>query len=387
MAKITTSLYGELTLLPYFPMVPAIETIEFLTEIQESENGTEYRQQLRTLPRQSFGFVFSLPKKRMASAFNTEYGAIRKRWAIPLWTEFQNVGEVLAHSANIDCDTTQFDIRPDSLALLFNNEDDWQIAEISTITDTSVNITNDLHYQKSARLIPIRVGWVTDPISKDLNAIYARSSMKFFIDDLRDLTTSATPQQYFGNDIYYTCPLLGGEFLNREISQKEDTADESLGVVTRSTPWSNARYGTIQKSLLKNAAEIFEHRQFIYRRAGRYRPFWMPSFESSLRVINTGTITTTLLIEPDSFADYVPRIHIAIKTTDGQWHPLVAVNPTVVTGGKIELTLSASLDIDASEIVRVSYLGLYRLNTDSIDYNWIGGGKVQTQCAVLEITP
>ena len=49
------------------------------------------------------------------------------------------------------------------------------------------------------------------------------------------------------------------------------------------------------------------------------------------------------------------------------------------------MTLSSSLGFNASEIQYVSYLGLVRLATDSIDLNWLGNGVVQVSFDELEI--
>jgi hypothetical protein len=386
MPKITTTLYGDLALLPFPAMVGATENIEFKTEIQQAIDSTEERQQLRVLPRQTLNYQFPITKDRMASAFNTEYDAVTENWAVPLWAEGQSVGNVLANATSIACDTTIHDLRENSLALLRTTDNLWQIVEIGSITRSSVNVTNALIYQANARIYPVRIGWISDPITRDVSGIFQLSSIKFNIDDIRDVP-EIVPDQFLDNDIYFTCPLLGGESLSRSIQSRLDIVDQDLGVIARRTLWSNARYSTPLYQLLKNKQEVFDYRGFLSRAQGKFRSFWLPSFEANMRVVSTGTITTTLLIKPDCYLDYAPRIHIAIKTTDGTWHPFITSNPTIVAGGNIQLTLDHALNLDASAIKKISYLGLYRLDTDSIDLTFIGKNRARTQVNIIELTP
>jgi hypothetical protein len=384
MPKITMSLFGELALLPYPAMIGASESIEYLTEIIESHDGTEQRQQLRSLPRQTLSYSYPITKDRMAAAFNMQYGAIAKNWAVPLWAEGQDIAQVLAHETSIACDTTIHDLRPNSLALLRSNDTVWQIIEISTITATSISVSNDLKYQQNARLYPVRIGWTNDPIERKVNGVFVNSSMKFKIDDLREVA-EIVPGQYLGDDIYFACPLLGGDSLGRSLQQRIDILDQSLGVIARRTPWSNARYSTPLYSLLKSKQEIYEYRTFLSRCQGKFRAFWMPSFEFNMSVMSVGTVSNTVLIKPDSYLDYAPRTHIAIKTNDGTYHTNTITASSVVAGGLIQLTLTTALNIDASTIQKISYLGLYRLDTDSIDLIFIGKNMAQTQVNIIEL--
>lgn len=50
-------------------------------------------------------------------------------------------------------------------------------------------------------------------------------------------------------------------------------------------------------------------------------------------------------------------------------------------------TLATSLGYDASLIRNICYLGLYRLDNDNIDLNWIGKFIVQSTVNILELTP
>lgn len=386
MAKITTTLFGELAILPFQAEAPVVETLEFLTDVLTSFNGNEQRLQMRTMPRQSFEYTVPLQIWQAAKAFNTEYRAIRKRWAVPVWTQAQYVGEVTAHAATIACNTSLYDLRASSLAFLYAGPDNWQIVEISTKTGSLINVSNNLAYMNGAWLMPARLGWVADKIDKPTSGHAGKSSIKFEIDDNLEITPAA-PAQYSGNDIYYDASLLSGDNLARALQSRVDIVDYELGKVVRRSPWTNARYGSPFRSILNGPAEIKTYRDFLYRRAGKFRAFWFPTFESNLRVVDTGSITNFLTIENDNFLDYDIRTNIAIQSTAGVWYPRVISSPVQIAGNRIQLTLSSPLNINAANIARVSYLGLNRFDTDRIELRYIGNGIVESEVTVLEITP
>lgn len=387
MAKITTALFGELAILPYPAEAPIKETLEFATDVMEAYSGDEERQQLRSKPRQTFAYTVPVQAWNMAAALNTEAGAIRKRWAVPIWTEGQYVGTVAAAAASINCNTSIYDLRANSLALLFASCGQWQIVEIGTITGTSVSVTNVLTAMKGCWLLPVRLGWIGGNIDKPTNGHNAKSTLTFEIEDNMPLTPAA-PAQYLSNDVYYEPGLLSGDSVSRSIEQRLDESDFVLGPVARRSPWAFSQFGTPYRSVIEGAAAMREYKKFLYRRAGKYRAFYMPTFENNLRVVNSGTIVSTLVVKSDSFIDYASlRSNIAVQTLAGAWLPRGISNPVQIDPERIQLTLSSPLNIAAGTIARVSYMGLSRLDTDRIEITWQGGNVAEAQVRVLELKP
>ena len=51
----------------------------------------------------------------------------------------------------------------------------------------------------------------------------------------------------------------------------------------------------------------------------------------------------------------------------------------------MQVTISPALNKNASSIERISYLGLHRLDADSIDLHYQGAGNVEVTVPILEI--
>ncbi len=386
MAKITTSLYGELAILPHPAEAPIKETLEFLTDVMQAYNGTEQRLPLRTKARQTFSYKIPLQAWHLASSFNTTYAAIRDRWAVPIWSEGQFIGNIASGAISIVCNTTFYDIRANSLAMIYGGYDNWQIVQIGTVGPSVANLASGVSEVDSAWLIPIRLGRIPGDIRKPTNGSVGSVEVDFEIEDALTFTPEA-PSQYLSKDIYYDVPLLSDSMADNSVSKRLDLVDYSLGPKAYRSPWLNSQYGRPYFVSLEERSDIYEFKKFVYRRAGKFREFYMPSHEVNLRIRNESTITNTLLVDSDSFLDYASsRTKIAVQKIDGSWLLRTISNPVQIIGNRLQFTLSSSLNLNPSEIVRVSYLGEYRMEADRIEFSWETGGRLECDFRILELS-
>jgi phage baseplate assembly protein gpV len=130
-----------------------------------------------------------------------------------------------------------------------------------------------------------------------------------------------------------------------------------------------------------------QFREWLHRRAGRYRAFWQPTFESDFRVRSMGTVTTSLIVASD---DYLPhsaqRPHLAVEAA-GVWYARTITDAVQLDADRVQLVLNSALNVAAERIARVSYLGLKRLDTDRVEMNWVGGGVCTVEMRLLELAP
>ena len=385
MAKITTSLFGELAILPHPAEVPVKETLEFLTDVLQSYKGKEQRLQLRSKPRHYYEYKIPVQVWNSAAAFNTEAGAIRKRWAVPVWTEAQFIGDIAEAAVSVSCNTSLYDLRANSLALLFVNYESWQIVEIVSKTSNSITPLNSLSAMNGAWLIPIRLGWIAGNIDKPTNGHNGKTSVMFEIEDSLSLVPPA-PAQYLSKDIYYDAGLLSGDSVSRSIQQRADVVDYSLGPTARRSPWDFSRYGSPHRSIIEGASKMRDYKNFLFRRAGKFREFFIPTFENNLSCLNVGTVDSTLVVKSDSFIDYANfRTSIAVQRMNGTWLARGISNPVQIDLERIQLTLSSALNIQASDIARISFLNLHRFDADLIEITWIGNNVAESEVQILEI--
>ena len=388
--RIVTTLFGVLAILPFEAIVPCNETLQWLTDVQISHNGTEHRERVRAEPRTSFRFMYSEGINRLAEATLNQYAAMNLDWIVPLWTECQFIGAIASASGVITIDTTDLDYRDNSLALIYESPLLWEVVEISTVAAGSLTLLavteNDY---VNAKVLPARLGLIAGAINKVGTGYSAITTINYDVTDNLALTPADTPEQFLGSDIYFDEPLKGAnDTYKKTITTDLNRIDFELGLFDKLTPWLYNRVDIVTSHILQDKQEIRAFKRLLERRAGRQTSFWEPTFEADLVVTSVGTIVSNMNVDIIGQTDWpMIRTHIAILDKDGTWYPRTILSFIQITTVTFELVLDVPLNIDAATIECVSYLGLKRFNTDRVELKWIGNNTIQAAINTIEITP
>lgn len=375
-------------LFPLWPRPGARETLEWLTTVMISEDGTEERIEKRTAPRQAFTYSYFVPYAYQARIKNIVYGGRKLEWYVPVWSQVQHVGVVADLATAIACETRYSEFRAGGYALLWESPDKCQVVQVASIPGAAtLNLTDPAMAFDDAWLAPVRLGRLASDPNRTFNGKTSELEMGFDISDLAELTVP-DPTQYLAADAYFDPGLLDGGSQAERLMARVDVFDEGLGPLSYLTPWDFNRPQRVHRMMAEDAAEAWAIRQFLHRRRGRSVAFWQPSFEVDLRVASTGNVTTNLIVTRDDFDLLAPeRTHIAIETPTG-WLPRAITGTIDLGDGRLQLALDSTLGgIAASTIQRVSFMGLRRLDTDRVEIGHIGG--TVSACAVntVEIAP
>lgn len=388
MAKVTTALFGDIAVLPVEAERPIREVLEWLTDLQISHNGTESGLSVRRNPRQRF--TLSVPEQAWVktAGLNVEYGALRELWGVPLWTEPQYLGAVTVSTSALACVTDNYDFRDASLAFLYESPTSWQVVEIATVGSGVLNLSTPTNAFTRAWLMPMRLGYVVNNITRKSNGHNVVTDITFDIEDNLQLDEGDAPTQFLSQDIYLDEILGDSDRTPSVIDSRVDVVDYELGAVARRAPWLYNRVNRTHQVICETPAEVREFRQWLMRRSGRLNKFWQPTFESDLRKVSTGTINSAIIVSSDGYLDWTPtRNHVAFELDDGSWQTRTITSASQINPNEVQLNWTGALSVNASRIRRISYLGLKRLNADRIELNWIGGGVLTAAVSVVEVQP
>ncbi|MHA3061176.1 hypothetical protein ACX1NY_11205 [Acinetobacter sp. ANC 4631] len=378
--KVTTNLYGDVSLLTAFARAGLIETLSFKTDIFEAQNGTEKRIPLRDKCRVSYQYTVKKFGADIPQFFNMQDGAIRKTWAVPIGHESQFVGNVT--SDFIECNTSIYDFRENSLALL-NNGSEFILIEIISIESNGLKISEVVSIN-NAELCPIRICYITDDINSRVSFYKRETAFNFSVIDEPEIDPTI-PDQFLDDDIYFWPLLMSNGSLDTSIQQQQNIFDNELGLVSQDSDWLRSRYRKTLRKRIENQQQLYEFKDFLFRRQGRYRPFWLPSFERNLRLKMTGSVSNSLLVYQDDYIFYTSdRKHIAIEA-DNEWTAHTITASTLVNSTTVMLTISPSLNKPTASISIISYLTLHRLDADNIDITYRGAGFAESVISILEV--
>jgi hypothetical protein len=313
-----------------------------------------------------------IPEDRIADTYINIYKGVALKWAIPYWPEREKIS-ISAGATTVD---SEYQLEPTSLAILWQSSSRWEVIEVDS--DYGISTVQENYY--GAWIIPLRVGKIVPSPRFSQDTTRGLFSFFFRSDDNYDRDTVELTQ-YQGYDFYDDdCLLMGQDGLSDTIVKRVDTMDNVTGIVSTYSPWDCTRRERQYRILNTSREGYNDFRNFIYRRAGRYRPFWMPTGYTDLELVSTGVLGSTVsvkLIETDSC-----RSHIAFKAND-QWYPFEI--ESVVDGTNTNLFLTESVGIDAADVQKISYLGLHRLSVDRIEIEHLAGDQTQSSFPILEM--
>lgn len=378
-----TQLNGNLALFPFQPQAPCSEYLAWKTDLFTAHNGKEKRILVRSVPRQGFNYSFPLQYGEAAKSLNFIKEAIREIQAIPIWTELQYIGNVSAGQTSLNAIVDLYDFRDSSLALLWQNSDYWQVVEINSVGSGVLNLdTNTLAFT-SAYLMPLRIGRITEDGLRKFQGFNSSFSINYDIDD--NITLSASiPDQYQGEDIYTDEILFDNGEIEDRIESRYDISDFQLGLVASKTHWVNSKIARPHMRILEGPTEIRDYKMWLHRRAGRYRPFWQPTFENDFQLISIG-LTPIIRVYRNDYALWnANRKNIAIKS-NGDWLYREIIGITEIDGNTLELTLDSLLTISKESVSSISYLDLKRLNSDKVELIWMGANICKASIDTSEV--
>lgn len=378
--KLRTELFGDVVLLTSPALIGATESIGFKTDVFQSKNGSEFRTPLKDKARQSLSFSSVALRDEIAKHFNVQWGGIRQNWAVPLFQESQYISAV--SGSFIPCRTDIYSFYDGSLALL-KNDHEQILVEVLTVDGAGLHLSGPVTIA-DAKLYPVRVCFVSGDISRNISGVFAQASINFVVIDEPEVVESL-PAQFLSNDVYWFCLTYTGDSMEATISQQQNVIDNEVGVIYQNSDWNFARYGKQYRAVIKGHPDLYTYRQFLFRRKGKFRPFWLPTYESNLRNKSTGFVSSVLIVESDQIKQLADlRKHIAIKS-NGIWTAHTITASSLISASSVQITVSPALNKNANTIRLISWLGLHRLDADSVDLNYQGANNVEASVSILEI--
>lgn len=375
------------TLIPYLFQPGLRESLSWSTRVRVSNNGYEQKQRLRNAPRQSFAFTIVVPRGEEAKLDTLLFGNRGQEFYLPISSEGRQLDVATsASSPNIDASSEFGDFRIGSQALIWNSPRDFEIVTILSMTANQ--IVADANISKihpvTAFVMPLRIGWLTKDPTRKFDGSQQVLSGKFLIKENIKLATIASAVQYKNFDVYLDQPLTDGEFALDTYQTRVDVVDFGTGVRSQFTPHLKTK---IKRSIgiqLDSQEEVWDFRLWLHRRAGKYLPFWMPTWENNFKLLSTGALTTQLTVQNDGQDTLSSGRNDIGVYTDAGWllREIIGIVPS---GNDLLVTLDSSIAIDASDVKLLSFLGRKRLTSDNLTIRWDGNNTAHATVGITEI--
>jgi len=372
--------------LPYQFQTPMSETIEYKTNhLQSLDASTEDSIKLRQNPRHVYDVTIPLNQGSLNKVKHAIYGWRQRKWALPLWQEVYFQGAIGASDTEIVFNTANYDYRNDSLLMIYEGSNSL-IVGIQTVQSDRLVLEREVGQSfTNAYIMPARISTLKVEPNLSENGVSGQLEAKFeTINGYADEETNFT--QYNGYDVCLKEAFKTGSFNNSSIVNNIEVIDYQVGKNNYETDWQYNKDLSEITFYATGLEEIYEYKKWFNRRAGAYRPFYIPSFNNDLNIISTDNITNSFDIKNEGYSQFsANRNHIAVRTTTGQWLLREVLSVTLDASQVFDtVVIDENLDVDATEIQYISFLNLKRIQNDSVTYQWKSGLNVSFTLKLID---
>lgn len=369
---------------PYPPSwdTPLTETLQWLTNILRSYDGSEQRRALRTKPRRSFSYAFKTAREESSRLENLLWGWQNRLYAFPVWTDRPHLN-VAAKRGDLalTMPTATYSFTPGALAVLFSDVRNMEVVEVDGVQNGTLSLKRPLEadWPLGTSVYPVLLGHMPTSVPMTRLTSQALTGTVTFATDpaVTDsfIPVAAADTTYNGLEVLLRQPNWQGG-LSNEMQYAFETLDKQTGAINWQTTEDTPRIQRAYSWLLSNRQKIYDFRAMLGRRNGQQKTMYVPSWHDDFKVSKgIGAAETGLYVKDNEFRLMVgtdpAREAVMIRLRDGTtfFRKIVGVSTDDVS---TILTLDSALgrEVSLEQFKTVHMLMRTRLATDDVNIVW-----------------
>lgn len=375
----------RVTLFPFKPNWSSAvqETLQWSSTVYQTYSGREQRMASRNQPRRIYQYNIRLHKNDSALFDVLTFGWQGRMYSQPIWNEGEHLtANVTVGALYLPFNTAHFSIQVGSSVALFRSGEDYEILQVAAIAPDGIELAGETMsaWPKGSKVFPLMTSIMGESLNTARQASnHTDAAMRFTgspLDTLPRIPDIAPDALYLGEELYLR-ETNWRNGINIQIDSRDSRTDNGRGPIriqpTATFPLVARRF----QWLVKTKADATLLRGFFGRRKGRVRPVWMPSGADDFLVagsVNIGEVSIPVQVSDyqSLIANHPARTHVLVIMRDGSKYARQIQSVTSAPDGGSLLTLNESLNIafGPEDVKRISYLGLYRLGSDDVTFNW-----------------
>lgn len=406
MKKFTSKYFHELLVFTKQPTAEMTETYEHKTDIVLATDGTESRTALRSKPRATYDFKFSEDSNEAQGLYNVFHDKLRDKYAVPVWTQSLKLKENTPEDSTelifdgkdalyVDWALIDLDVMIYGMAILYESEDNFEVVEVGfrpewddwneyTVVALDIGTKTKKSWPSGTVVMPLRPCYISDKVMQSRSGLTNAYTLTFQVLNNAVLDED-TPETVEGTDVYLT-QYLSSENAVRAIDfdSEIDSFDPLLGRFYKRTTWLNNRVGSSMRVVTTDLKEYYDARKRFQRHRGKFRPFWYPSFEDNLKIIEVNNDKIEAI--DDGMSDKYKYLYV-MRVSTGEPSSFAIISVVRKPDGTMTITLDRTVDIDVNDIQYVSYITYCRMDTDNLSLSWVGNGVSVSNWRIVELAP
>lgn len=357
------------------------EILQFKTDVMTAWSGAEMRRALRIAPRRLFDFQSPMQQqeRRIIEAQLFAWSAMV--WALPIFVDGQRLTAALGSGATtIPADTVNRDFVTGGVAILIGDASNYEVVQINSFTSTALALAHPVvgNWPVGSRLYPARTARLAayPKITRD-NGEFASISVSFMTVEPCDWPAATGLPQYRGYPVLEDSPDTSGNDTGG-YERQAVTIDNDTGVLevddTAQIGFPSGTHAWFMKGRTPRAF----FRSLMYLLKGRQGEIWVPTYQSDLKLVATiGSSDVAISVEMTGYTLYmngqINRKDIRIEMLNGTVYYRRISGAATLDQYTERLSIDTALgaNITPSQIRRISFMSLSRLDSDSIEIDHI----------------
>lgn len=349
------------------------ETLEWKTDVHQSQTGAMQRVARRLSPRRMFEFRVTAQGAHRQRLEQQLYRYASRTWTLPVFPDAQLLNvPVVADSLSLPVQSEGRDFRRGGMALICHGDlftRQRETVEIGEITDHALMLARPLQHSWPAgsQVIPLRSARLTDParISRLSDGVL-QAQVRFMLSEHSDFSTP------HGLPVYRHFPVLepGSDWsrdLTSELQHLMASVDNDTGIVFHQDMAGRPFVLQSHHWLMSGRHEQSRIRALLYYLRGRQRPLWVSSQCSDMEPVNNinGSHVDIAWAGISDDGPLPGRQDIRIETTLGVFYARMTA-AVLLNDHQERLSLDCQLSISRDDILKMSWLSLCIQGSDSV---------------------
>lgn len=354
-----------------------VETLTWLTDVQQSVTGSEVRQAARGAPRRQWEFAAVVDGNDRQLMETALYDWSSRTWALPVWVDATWLAAALpAASSAIALDTTGHDYVPGGLVMLYGGASRYELAQVDTVAAGSLALQRPTlnAWPAGTRVLPCRTAQLTDyPQLRRHSDRVLTTQLRFQAAEECDWTPAAPPTLYLGLPVLET-RTNEPEDLTVQYKRQVNRIDNDIGAVVLDDPsgvtWPTQPFYW----LLQGRAERAALRGLLYWLQGRGNALWVPSWSDDVSLAApVAANATTLTIDAIGYTGFLRqrpgRRHLRIELFGGQvfYRRITGATAPDTATEVLAIDSAPGIAIDPAQVRQINWLMLMRLADDAVE--------------------
>jgi hypothetical protein len=360
------------------PVAPVTERMRFKTDVNIRRNGLEQRRALRVTPRQVLQYSYMVDGLDRQILDTQIFDGQGRAVGVPVWTEpsFLTTAVVPTDTTIFVDDTRYGDFQVGGLAAVWEGPQTFEIAQIDSVTQTSITFTAALkdNHAVGVRVYPVKIGSMTSSTrGAKFRKTLQRTQVTFNVNDNDVSLASTAAFPSFNSKVMLSEPnevkgQLAESFERRLITIDSDAGQfqvEALADISRRVHAKTFFCNTRQR--------LWEVRQLLHALRGRAISFYLPTFFDDMTPTQDVTSTSNnLFFENFGYTTLVqerkPRDAIQLVLKDGTKVARNITDSEVISSTEERVQVDAVWGVNATlaQIERVEFVTKVRMNSDDV---------------------